>query len=101
MYKSPIEAIYSDLEHTYEDGVFKVVQSVEINVDKDELIKALRYDREQYDKGEWEMFELITSAYFGKQYYFIEDNVLVYSRESNKYMTKDEAIREFLGIIGE
>lgn len=101
MYQSPIEAIYKDLELTFEKEVYKAVQEVEINVDKDELIKALRYDREQYDKGEWEMFELITSAYFGKQYYFLEDNVLVYSRESNKHMAKDEAIREFLGIIGE
>ena len=51
--------------------------------------------------GEWDMFELITSAYFGKQYYFVEENGLVYSRETHKYMTKDDAIREFLDIIGE
>lgn len=49
----------------------------------------------------WEMFELITSVYFGKQYYFVEDNGLVYSRETHKHMTKDDAINEFLDIIGE
>lgn len=58
-------------------------------------------DIELQKMGEWEMFELITSAYFGKQNYFPEDNGIVYSRESHKYMTKDEAISEFLGIIGE
>lgn len=49
--------------------------------------------------GEWDMFELITSAYFGKQYYFAEENGMVYSRETHKCMTKEDAISEFLGII--
>jgi hypothetical protein len=50
-----------------------------------------------YDKGEWEMFSLITSAYFGKQYYFLEDNGTVYSRLSHKALaTKQDAYNEFL-----
>ena len=52
-------------------------------------------------QGEWDMFLLITSAYFGKQYYFRQDNGIVYSRESGKYLKEDEAIKEFLDIIGE
>ena len=31
--------------------IFKAVQNVGVNVDRDELIKALRYDRDQYKKG--------------------------------------------------
>ena len=52
-------------------------------------------------RGEWDMFELITSAYFGKQYYFLQEDGIVYSRQSCKYMTRDKAIQEFLDIIGE
>jgi hypothetical protein len=34
-----------------ENDVCTAVQNVGIYVDKDELIKALQYDREQYDRG--------------------------------------------------
>ena len=105
MYQSPIEAIFKDVELAFEKEVYKAVQKVEINVDAEELRKALLFDRGQYDKGyadgEWELFTLITSAYYGKEYYFMQDNGLVYSRASCKHMQKDEAISEFLGIIGE
>lgn len=53
-------------------------------------------------QGEWDMFELISSAYFGKQYYFQEEeDGIVYSRHSNKHLTREKAIQEFLDIIGE
>ena len=54
MYKSPINIIekaITDIKVNFENGVFQAVQEVGINVNKDELIKALKYDREQYDKG--------------------------------------------------
>lgn len=51
MYKSPIDIIYSDVQMKLEDEVCKAIQNVGINVDKDELIKALSYDRQQYEKG--------------------------------------------------
>lgn len=50
-YQSPIEAFYSDIEYRFEDAVFKAIQKVDIKVDRNELIKALKYDRAQYDKG--------------------------------------------------
>ena len=50
-YKSPIEIIYGDMTHKLENEVFTVVQNIGINIDKDELIKALQYDRNQYEKG--------------------------------------------------
>lgn len=52
-------------------------------------------------QGEWDMFELITSVYFGKQYYFPEEDGTVYSRQSHKHLTREKAIQEFLDIIGE
>ncbi len=55
MYKSPIEKIYGELQTQMvqedEKMVMKAVRKVGINVDKGELIKALQYDRNQYEKG--------------------------------------------------
>lgn len=63
-------------------------------------VDALVNDRKQYEKGEWDMFELITSAYYGKKYYFLEPSGIVYSRASGKYIKRDEAYSEFLRMIG-
>ena len=49
--------------------------------------------------GEWDMFDLISSAYYGKGMYFKEDNGTVYSRYSSKHMSIDDAIREFISLI--
>ena len=52
-------------------------------------------------EGEWDMFDLISSAYYGKGMYFKQDNGTVYSRHSGDYMTIDEAISEFISLIDE
>lgn len=51
MYKSPIEIIHNAVQTKMEDDVVKAVQSYGIIVDKKELLRALGYDRGQYDKG--------------------------------------------------
>ena len=51
MYESPIKVFQSNLEMQFEGEILKAVQRIGITVDKDELIRALRYDREQYQKG--------------------------------------------------
>lgn len=55
MYKSPITLITEQIQKTIieqeENDIYRAVQKYEINVDKDELIKALKYDRRQYEKG--------------------------------------------------
>lgn len=48
----------------------------------------------------WELFSLITSVYYGKQYYFEEWDGTVYSRLSHERMTKEAALSEFLEAIG-
>lgn len=51
MYNSPIEAIFDDIKTNIEGYVVNSVQRVGICVDKNELVKALEYDRGQYEKG--------------------------------------------------
>lgn len=54
-YESPITLIRKEVENAYnswvEDNVFKMISSMNIKVDRDELIKALKYDRQQYEHG--------------------------------------------------
>ena len=57
MYNSPIsifepaQTIYEQISKATEEYVYKAVLSQNIDVNRDELIKALRYDRDQYNKG--------------------------------------------------
>jgi len=56
MYKSPIEIICAKvhediLDKTEDYLMLKIKQKMEVKVDKDEMIKALKYDRDQYEKG--------------------------------------------------
>lgn len=51
MYKSPIELIYQGTEMQIERGILRAVHKQDINVDRAELIRALQYDRSQYEKG--------------------------------------------------
>ncbi len=62
MYESPFDMVMTPLSITYEEvkkdidgqiieSVLKATQAVNVTVDKEELLRALRYDRDQYDKG--------------------------------------------------
>ena len=56
MYESPITLNITDISSQIRellDGrlMYEVQQAIGYEVDKEELIKALRYDREQYQKG--------------------------------------------------
>ena len=51
MWESPINQILGEMQITYENECMKVVQSYGLDVNKEELTKALQYDRNQYDKG--------------------------------------------------
>lgn len=53
-YKSPVELIYSDVEQKILEEEDKFIMSqihLAVNVNKDELIKAINYDRDSYKKG--------------------------------------------------
>ena len=52
-YDSPIK-VYQlvDEQHSYlENKIFEVVKAMDVNVNKEELFRALAYDRNQYQKG--------------------------------------------------
>lgn len=51
MYESPIKVLQQQMETQLENDILTVVARHGIDVDKEELIKALKYDRDQYDKG--------------------------------------------------
>lgn len=59
MYQSPIEKFYGDIQSQIEQKIeqdenqlmMQLRQEIGYTVDKEELIKALQYDRQQYDKG--------------------------------------------------
>lgn len=55
MYKSPIELItndiYNEITKQQDEGIYQAVIKYGVNVDKDELVKALNYDRQQYTEG--------------------------------------------------
>lgn len=50
-YQSPIDLIIGQMNLALEGEICKAVQNVGVYVDKEELLKALQYDREQYQKG--------------------------------------------------
>lgn len=55
MYESPVniymEHVLDKVKEQQEEQVMLAVQNVHIDVNKEELIKALEYDRDQYRKG--------------------------------------------------
>lgn len=51
MYEDIITIVKKQMEAVVENEVLKAVHGVGVNVDKEELIKALQYDRDQYNKG--------------------------------------------------
>lgn len=52
-YEPPISVDYitRELDKQFENDVLKVIASYNITVDADELVKALQYDRNQYEIG--------------------------------------------------
>lgn len=54
-YESPIEMFTDTVGHYWSEQndelVMKAVKKVGVEVNKDELVKALAYDRDQYEKG--------------------------------------------------
>lgn len=67
MYESPINLIYGGLTtkitEDVDNAILTVIQQLNIDVDKEELIKALNYDRDQYRKGYMDGLKKATENY--------------------------------------
>ena len=50
-WESPVNIVEKEWETKIEGDIVKAIKSYDINVDKEELIKALNYDRNQYKAG--------------------------------------------------
>ena len=50
-YQSPVEVMYKGFQTKLEGDIMTAIQEYGVIVDKDELVKALKYDRNQYEKG--------------------------------------------------
>lgn len=50
-YISPIKIYQTEMETTLESNVMSIAQSMGVDVNKEELLKALAYDRNQYKEG--------------------------------------------------
>ena len=55
MYESPIDLLMSNIQtqiiEEQEEAIYKAVFDIGVNVKNDELIRALKYDRDQYNRG--------------------------------------------------
>ena len=51
MYEPPIQVITEGFLRQLEGDAHRVVEGYGITIDKDELMRALQYDRNQYQKG--------------------------------------------------
>ena len=72
MYKSPVELLVTEIEHQIvkqqDEEIYKAVAHYVPNVNKAELIRALNYDREQYEKGYADaMDSIVRCAECGKE----------------------------------
>ena len=88
MYESPFtvfrtEPIYRQINDEFENAVMECVWSENISVDKGELIKALQYDRGQYEKGYADgvrdtqaKFESAVAVWLKKWNGYIDDDII-------------------------
>ena len=82
-YKSPVEILIDKQTIAFEneliDGIHKIAMNYGINVDKEELIKALKYDRDQYQWGyEHGKKDAVIHAHWISGVYFDNDEVAQY-----------------------
>ena len=94
MYKSPIDVFVTNVQtqllEQQEKQIYQAVQKCGINVDKTELIKALNYDRNQYQKGYNDAVKEFTNELLEK----FEEH---YKHSPTVMKTIEKVIKEVLG----
>lgn len=49
----------------------------------------------------FDVLDIISSAYWGKQLYFLQENGSVYDRKECDYISFDEAVNRFARMVGD
>lgn len=97
MYESPINIIQGEMQMWVEGETYKALQNVGIDVNKEELLKALQYDRNQYEKGYKEGYAKAIDETCLKVY-----NHLLTEIEWNRVLVEDwEALAEEFKEVAE
>lgn len=113
MYESPInltysEPIYEEVTNHLNETIYQAVASVGVDVNREELIKALAYDRRQYEKGyadgkkEYAWLPVgLTQPKRADKYFVLVDcggeydiDILSFSKELGWYYYDDEKYEE-------
>ena len=81
-YKSPVQVITNQMQTKLEGQILEVIQNVGVVLDKEELIKAMNYDRDQYASG----FEIDRNFYQRAK-----DEMLVFPKDQQM------SISDFIG----
>ena len=106
MYESPIEMTYRDIQTQIREEtdkqIIEAVRQCGICVDKEELLKALQYDRRQYEKGYNDGLAVRWNAEHIMQ--IIEDTEYIqqsresdYTKEQSKINAYDEIVKLIKG----
>ena len=94
MYKSPIDVFVTNVQtqllEQQEKQIYQAVQKCGINVDKTELIKALNYDRNQYQKGYYDAIKWVANE-------LLENFEEHYKHSPTVIKTIEKVIKEVLG----
>lgn len=106
MYESPIEMIMEDIQtqivKQQENDIYQAVQKYGIVVDKEELIKALQYDREQYTKGYKDALDEIKKYLVGRLREKQQRHLDLYDERMNRENYRNSLlIEEIINIVKE
>lgn len=86
MWESPVNIIMGEMQTQIEGDIYKAIQNVGIDVDKEELLKALQYDRQQYEKGYADAID----EFAEKLKEFIEEDMIPRARTEEVYRALTE-----------
>lgn len=74
-------------------------------IEDDDFLNDMKkfFDRKENktDTTPFEVLETISTAYYGKQMYFLQDDGFIYDRVYGKYISLEEAIDEFASKLAE
>lgn len=64
-YESPIKIVLGEMQTKMENDIVTAVQSYSVEIDKEELLKLINYDRDQFKKGyisgmKWALYKFST-----------------------------------------